>query len=167
MCVLHLLVNFGSAEGSTLPPVTEHNISNPREESNSTNSSIVCSEDFYLDSGVCKPQCGQWIQHPRNTVVTFQILLGVATSFGLTAASLVLIVSCIRYKKVWVYGKPLHSQCRHSLHNVSPKPDVGSSSLLSSLCTRPSLCMYSVYSYWLDTLTETGCSVAHPAHWKA
>jgi len=83
-----------------LPPSTGGNISDPRQKTNDTNSKTVCSEDFFLDSGVCKPQCGQWKEFPHSTVVATDAVVIVSASIGFIVANTLLILSCIRYRKV-------------------------------------------------------------------
>jgi len=80
-----------------LPPSAGGNISDPRQKTNST---MVCSEDFFLDSGVCKPQCGQWKEFLHSTVVATDAVVIVSASIGFIVANTLLILSCIRYRKV-------------------------------------------------------------------
>ena len=98
--ICHCSGSFGRAEGSGLPPSAGGNISDPRQKTNDTNSTTVCSEDFFLDSGVCKPQCGQWKEFPHSTVVATDAVVIVSTSIGFIVANTLLVLSCIRYKKV-------------------------------------------------------------------
>ena len=91
---------FGRPEGSGLPRSTGDNISEPRQRTNGTNSTIVCSEDFFLSSGVCKPQCGQWDEFPHSTVVATDAVMIVSASIGFIVANILLVLSCIRYRRV-------------------------------------------------------------------
>ena len=67
---------------------------------NETLVKTTCSEDFYLDNdtGLCRPECGKWIQYPRARK---RAVYGVDSSFTALAVlidSVTLVVSCIRYK---------------------------------------------------------------------
>ena len=58
--------------------------------------------NFYLDSNVCQPQCGQWKAHSHSIVIITEVMLGVTTAVGTIASILFLVISCIRYKQLWV-----------------------------------------------------------------
>ena len=68
--------------------------------SNSTE--IVCSTDFYLDmeDNTCKADCGKWKLYNSDKLETVMIaLIIVATAVGIIGGAVVLILSCINYKK--------------------------------------------------------------------
>jgi len=57
-----------------------------------------CIQDGHL--WVCKPRCGQWKEFPHSTVVATDAVVIVSASIGFIVANTLLILSCIRYRKV-------------------------------------------------------------------
>ena len=71
-----------------------------------------CSDDFYLDdnSSTCLPQCGKWTytSHSIDRILTIATIAG--TVLGILVSTILLVVSFILYKKMWVDNKKI---CRY------------------------------------------------------
>ena len=60
---------------------------------------IVCNDGFYLD-GICRPECGVWEAFSYGTYIPIDVTVIVSASLYFISATVLLIVSCIRYKSV-------------------------------------------------------------------
>ena len=63
-----------------------------------------CGEDFFCleESGICVPACSTWSDSPRATAKAIDVLVILFACIGLLSAVGVLVVSCVRYKHVYV-----------------------------------------------------------------
>ena len=75
------------------------------------NSSLVCSEGFYvyqedITNGttveVCRPECGEWEEFPHSTVVAIYITEIVAAVVYILGGAVVLVLSIIQHKQMLV-----------------------------------------------------------------
>ena len=73
------------------------------------NSSLVCSEGFYVSleditNGttveVCRPECGEWEEFPHGTVVALYITDIVVAVVYLLNGAVLLVLSIIRHKQM-------------------------------------------------------------------
>ena len=62
----------------------------------------MCSEGFYIDenTGLCTPDCGVWEESPHNFVVGIDALVIISAVIGLLGGAVVLVFSCISYKRM-------------------------------------------------------------------
>ena len=61
----------------------------------------VCSDGFYVSStGLCRPECMEWEEFPHTTVVIIDVFVTLQAVVYVIAAIAVLILSCIRHKKM-------------------------------------------------------------------
>ena len=72
--------------------------------SNLTMFELTCNEGFYLDerTGVCLPQCGEWKFYSHNVERAINITVIVSAAIAITAGTIGLVLSCIRYKEMQV-----------------------------------------------------------------
>ena len=73
------------------------------------NSSLVCSEGFYVSleditNGttveVCRPECGEWEEFPHSTVVAIYIVDIVVAVVYILGGAVLLVLSIIRHKQM-------------------------------------------------------------------
>ena len=84
-------------------PITGNStINDSNSATNDSNSTeLVCSRDFYPDTdNTCKADCGKWKLYASNKLENAMLtLIILATVIGLIGGAVVLILSCINYKK--------------------------------------------------------------------
>ena len=68
------------------------------------NDTIACSDGFFLvEQGVqqvCLPECGVWEDLPHSFEVATDIIVILYSVVYIVSASLVLVLSCIQYKRM-------------------------------------------------------------------
>ena len=65
-------------------------------------SNITCQEGFYCVADIgCNPSCASWKQYPQSTNALIDSLLLMSTCIGIICAVGVLIVTGLRWKKVY------------------------------------------------------------------
>ena len=73
----------------------------PENATNGSNVTVVCREDFYLgDDGLCRPECTQFEYFPHRVENALHIVRITFFATGITAALVVITVSCIRRKRL-------------------------------------------------------------------
>lgn len=85
---------------STSSSLNESDVSG--SESSGEGTVIECSDDFYFDNStqVCKPECGVWTHFtPRKEKVMIGLRI-FASSLGLVSSLLVVVLSCVQYKRM-------------------------------------------------------------------
>ena len=61
----------------------------------------VCREDFYLsEDGLCRAECSKFEYWPHHVEVVFNAIFIVAIVAGTCGGVVVIVVSCIRHKKL-------------------------------------------------------------------
>ena len=66
------------------------------------NCTLSCQENFFCDvqSQHCVPQCPEWNLFPYAVAKSVDVIIIIFAPMGLTAGVVVLVVSCIRRRKV-------------------------------------------------------------------
>ena len=85
----------------------------PRAESPTTSqvndtdealSLLTCNDGFYLvlvnGTGLCRPECLEWEEFPHTAVVAIDVFVILQAVVYVLAATAMVILSCIRYKKM-------------------------------------------------------------------
>ena len=72
------------------------------ESTLNTTTGRVCSEGFYINesTGLCIPECGVWEEFPHSYVVGADAVVISTTVIGLLSSAVVLVFSCISYKRM-------------------------------------------------------------------
>ena len=56
---------------------------------------LVCSDRFYCEDGTgipgCRPECGEWEEFPRGSVITFDVFV-VLQAIVCTVSTIILVV---------------------------------------------------------------------------
>jgi len=69
-------------------------------------STLQCQEGFSCsamgNTSLCLPVCGHWAQYSRGTVVAIDVAIILSAAIGVIASVAVLVVSCIRWKRMYV-----------------------------------------------------------------
>ena len=61
----------------------------------------VCNDGFYISgTGLCQPECLEWEEFPHTAVVTIDVFVILQAAVYVIAAIAVVILSCIRHKKM-------------------------------------------------------------------
>ena len=67
-----------------------------------SNCSVECRDGFYINTTLCAclPRCDTWEQYPHSTTVASDVFVVLAAIVGLIAGIAVLVISCIRWKRM-------------------------------------------------------------------
>ena len=82
--------------------VTENITSDSAADSNNTTCSRECRDGFYKNDTLCAclPRCDTWEQYPHSTTVASDFFVVLSATVGLIAGIAVLVISCIRWKRM-------------------------------------------------------------------
>ena len=84
--------------------ITYHNCGVFISENNC--STLQCQEGFscsaVANTSICLPVCGRWAQYPHGTMVAIDVAIVLSATIGVLASIAVLVVSCIRWERMYV-----------------------------------------------------------------
>ena len=63
---------------------------------------IECHDQFYCENNFCKPRCDSFGEQSDVFVVASDVLVAVSAVIGSIAGSTVLVISCLRHKRMYV-----------------------------------------------------------------
>ena len=64
--------------------------------------SIECNDQFYCENNFCRPLCKEFEDYPHPYIVASDVLIILATSIGVVTVLATLVISCLRYKLMYV-----------------------------------------------------------------
>ena len=64
---------------------------------------LKCHEQFYCDDNFCKPRCDRFQEFSSSFVTATDAVVVLSSSVCVLTGILVLVISCLRYKRMYVY----------------------------------------------------------------
>ena len=64
--------------------------------------SLKCHDQFYCENNFCKPRCDKFEEHSHTYTVTADVLLILSSIVGTFSGLAVLVISCLRHKRMCV-----------------------------------------------------------------
>ena len=76
--------------------------SDSASDNNNRACSLECRDGFYKNDTLCAcfPRCDTWEQYPHSTNVASDFFVVLSAAVGLIAGIAVLVISCIRWKRM-------------------------------------------------------------------
>ena len=75
---------------------------NPTTGNSSLQEDTVCDDQFIKVNGTCYARCDSFEQSPHDVTVAVEIIKIFAASYGMTIGIIVLIISFVRWKTMYV-----------------------------------------------------------------
>ena len=64
---------------------------------------LECHDQFYCDDNFCKPRCDRFQEFSSSYLLGSDIVIAFCASLCLLTGISVLVISCLRYKRMYVY----------------------------------------------------------------
>ena len=83
--------------------------------------SIECHDQFYCENNFCKPRCDKFEEYSHSYTVAIDVLIIASTSIGMMTGLASLVISCLRYKHMYVtdYHYYFDFVCKKVLYSPS------------------------------------------------
>ena len=94
---------YRAVSSSQLPCQTPQNASDLRsvtgiEDNKADFLNLVCRENFFLEDGICKPNCNTWLMFQPSTEKASLAVIGICAVVGILTTVIIIILSFVRYR---------------------------------------------------------------------
>ena len=94
------MITYHHSSTYSVPFVT---LSNTVVQFEEVQCSIECHDQFYCENNFCNPRCDKFEEYSHSYTVATDVLAIVAACIGIVAGLAVLVIFCVRYKKMYVH----------------------------------------------------------------
>ena len=94
------MITYHHSSTYSVPFVT---LSNTVVQFEEVRCSIECHDQFYCENNFCNPRCDKFEEYSHSYTVATDVLAIVAACIGIVAGLVVLVIFCLRYKKMYVH----------------------------------------------------------------